>query len=127
VNVAIGDLDGDGVNEIVTAPAAGQLLVNVWDKDGNRYPTNDSPGFFVGFGPAFQNGTRITVADVDFDDEGEILIAPGPDATARDSRGVVKAYELDGTPVEGWKEFQPFGPASYGGLSLAATDRFLRP
>jgi hypothetical protein len=124
VRVAIGDLDGNGTNEIVTTPASGQLWVRAWTQAGERFPSDAGQvSFFVNtFDLRDVEGLRVVLADVDFDDRTEILITPGPGGQGR-----IEAYETDGTPVVGWKPFRPFGSGYRGGLILAATDRFLRP
>lgn len=125
--VAIGDLDGNGTLEIVTAPASGQLWVRAWQADGDPWlydVDNALPvSFFVTqYGPLFEGGLRLATADVDLDGAAEILVAPGAGV-----EGVVLAFEPDGTPVEGWEPFSPFGPLGDKGLTLLGTDQFWRP
>ncbi len=121
--VAVGDLDGSGFSEVVTAPAAGQPWIRAWTIDGNPFVMNGkSVSFFCNdYGPNFSGGLRLVVADVDFDGQGEIVVAPGPGV-----RAPILAFEADGKPVVGWTAFMPFGPALRSGLMLAASDFFLR-
>ncbi len=126
VHVAVGDLDGDGVSEIVTAPADGQPFVRAWNADGTIFMHEDNPvGILVDFALNYNGGARVAVADVDFDGRGEILTvaatAPGPGIPP-----AIKAFEIDGTPVAGWTDFLPFGPGSDVGVVITATDRFLK-
>lgn len=126
-SIALGDLDGNGTLEIVTAPAFGQLLVRAWQANGDPwlYDTeNELPVNFQVFqyGPLFEGGLRLATADVDLDGAAEILVAPGAGV-----EGVILAFEPDGTPVEGWEPFSPFGPLGNKGLTLLGTDQFWRP
>lgn len=121
--VAIGDLNGDGTQEIVTVPAAGQLWVQAWTRDGDLFELKGVPvSFFVtSFDDRKVEGLRVTLADVDFDGRAEILVTAGPGGEGR-----IEAYEADGTKVQGWQEFRPFGSRYTAGLVMVATDNFLR-
>jgi hypothetical protein len=68
VNVAVGDLDGDGKAEIVTgAGPGGGPQVRIF----NRYGTAQGKGFFAA-DPASRNGVRVAVTDTNGDGIGEI-------------------------------------------------------
>ncbi|HSD12100.1 MAG TPA: FG-GAP and VCBS repeat-containing protein, partial [Patescibacteria group bacterium] len=68
VNVAVGDLDGDGKAEIVTgAGPGGGPQVRVF----NRYGTALGKGFFAA-DPASRNGVKVAVTDTNGDGIGEI-------------------------------------------------------
>ena len=119
-------------HEIVAAVVDGELRIRAWRGDGTRFPCSSSGeacsmcegggvGFFANYGSVQQGGVSIAVVDVDLDDDGEIVVVPGPGI-----RGTMKAFEMDGCPVEGWKNFDPFGPGTRRGLTIAGTDRFLR-
>lgn len=121
VSLAIGDLNGDGINEIVVHPNVGLSRLKVFNGDGTpfRDPDTGLPVDVFQFFDQGQQNFALTVADVDLDGKGEILMSPMGSAN-------VFAYELDGTSVEGWPDPKPTGPAGARGLALAATERFLR-
>lgn len=121
--VAVGDLNGNGFSEIVTAPATGQLWIRAWTAAGLPFKANgkDVSFFVTQYGPGFTGGLRLVVADVDLDGQGEIVVAPGPGLAAP-----LLAFEVDGKPVAGWTPFLPFGPVARSGLTLAASDHFRR-
>ena len=123
-HVAVGDLDGDGGREIVTAVADGQLNVKAWTATGDPFEVDGGEvNFFVPYSPpTYRGGLRVAVADIDVDGRGEILVAPGGGIPFE-----IKAFEADGTPVADWKALKPFGPASRGAGGLVATDRFVKP
>jgi lipoprotein-anchoring transpeptidase ErfK/SrfK len=74
LEVAAGDLDGDGIAEIVTAPAGhGGPDVRVFSSNGTlRFRFN-------AFAPNFRGGVRLAVGDVTGDGRPEIVTAAGPD------------------------------------------------
>ena len=121
--VAIGDLNGDGTNEIVTAPSLGLPWVKAFNADGTPFelPGVGEVSFFAFFVATAEGGIRLAVADVDLDGSGEILVASGLDIN-----GTVKVFEADSSEVTGLGDYLPFGPGSTRGLAIAATDRFLR-
>jgi subtilisin family serine protease len=69
VRVAAGDLDGDGVGEIVAAPVRGRD-VRILNFQGNKI--SQFPVFPVGF----RGGTQLSVGDVNSDGIGEIVVTP---------------------------------------------------
>ncbi len=78
VNVACGDLDGDGMDEIVTGPGPGSIFgahVRGWNSDGG--PATPIPGINF-FAYTSNHGCAMGAGDIDGDDIDEILTMPGP-------------------------------------------------
>jgi len=113
VNVACGDIDGDGMDEILTAAGPGpgfSAHVRGWNVDGSAAGAMAGVSFFA-YNPGDQ-GAFVGTADVDGDGMDEILTMPGPGAT-QESR--VRAWNADGgstTMVPG------IDFAAYGDLGL---------
>ncbi len=118
VRVATGDLTGDGVDEIVTAPGWGIAgRVRVYDQNGNLLTS------FLPYGPTFQGGVQIAIADVTGDGVNDIITVPswGP------SR--VKVFEnvlVGGLPTfnaaNPYRDFLAFPSSFIGGAAVSAAD-----
>src|SRR3989344_59598 len=75
VRVAIGDVDGDGRAEIVTAPGPGiEPQINVFNADGTRVSKDDGLAYRRGF----RGGVHIGVAARDGGGRAEIVPSPVP-------------------------------------------------
>jgi hypothetical protein len=73
VYVAAGDVDGDGLADIVTgAGAGGGPHVRVY----SGADLHELRGFFA-YAPFFTGGVRVAVGDLDLDGYAEIITAPG--------------------------------------------------
>jgi len=97
VNVAAGDLDGDGFDEIITGAGPGAVFgphVRGWDYDGAS-PVNPMPGvsFFAYGTPRW--GVNVACGDIDGDGFDEIVTGAGPGAVFGPH---VRAFNHDGTP-----------------------------
>ena len=69
VNVAVGDLNGDGKAEIVTgAGAGGGPLVKIFDQDGHL-----ESGAFFAYDKNGTSGVEVATADLDHDGKAEII------------------------------------------------------
>jgi len=110
VDVATGDMDGDGIDEIITAPGpGGGPHVKIFKSDGTAYSTE---GFFA-FDPGFSGGVRVATADLDGDNKDEIIVAAGPGGGPH-----VRIFNGDGTIFS--EGFFAFDAAFRGGLDVAA-------
>jgi hypothetical protein len=73
VYVAVGDVNGDGVDEIITGTGfGGGPLVRVFNAAGI------DQGAFFPYDSAFRGGVRVAAGDVNGDGVDEIITAPGP-------------------------------------------------
>jgi len=107
VNVAAGDIDGDGIDEIITGPGPVEVFgphVRGWEYDGSS--VNSIPGisYFAYGTPKY--GVNVTCGDIDGDGYDEIITGAGP--------GTVY-----GPHVRGWN-YDGNSIASIGGVSFLA-------
>ena len=95
VQVACGDIDGDGIDEILTAPGPSTVFsphIRAWNYDGGTL-TPISQVSFVAYADLSTFGATVAAADVDGDGIDEIITGPGPGET---HPATVKAWNHDG-------------------------------
>ena len=115
VRTTLGDVDGDGANEVVAAPGPGFIgEVRVFEMDGTELPQYR----LRPFGNQFVAG--LSVASGDFDGDGRADLAVGQ------SRGGQVSLHR-GLPAGGWEEaafrsFSPYGSGHVSGVTVAAGD-----
>jgi autotransporter-associated beta strand protein len=74
VNVAAGDVNGDGIVDIITGPGAGASpMVKVFDRDHVA-----APRLIAAYPATQKRGVRVAAADVNGDGKLEILTSLGP-------------------------------------------------
>jgi hypothetical protein len=109
--VAAGDLNGDAVADIITAPdAGGGPLVHAFNgKDLSLLYS------FNAYAPSFRGGVRVAAGDVDGDGRADIITAPGFGGGP-----LVKAFSgATGTLLI---SFNAYDPAFIGGVYVSASD-----
>jgi hypothetical protein len=99
VNVACGDIDGDGMDEIITGAGPGPVFgphVRGWDIDGavSVYPMADVSYFAYG---TWRFGVNVACGDLDDDGIDEIVTGPGPSSFFG---AHVRGWNYDGGAVE---------------------------
>ena len=124
VRTALGDLNGDGKNELVAVPnygRVGEIVVfrQVVAGDGTVTLVKDASYNLKPFGPQYDRGLNLVVADFTGDGLGDVAVSKSY------GTGDVKIYESTPAAATGpltlYRSFVPF-PGSVGGVSLGAGD-----
>lgn len=111
VNVALGDLNGDGTMEVIAgAGVGGGPHVRVFNKDGKLI----NPGFFA-YDEYFRGGVNVAAGDVTGDGIVDIITGPG-----KGGRATVRVFNDSG--VQLIDEFEAFTSRTQDGVFVAASD-----
>ena len=115
VHVAVGDVNGDGVADIITgAGPGGGPHVKVFSLAGGVVTQVAS---FFAYDAAFLGGISVAAGDVNGDGVAEIVTGAGPGGGPH-----VKVFSLAGGVVTGVASFLAYDPAFLGGVDVAAGD-----
>ena len=110
VNVAAGDVDGDGKSEIITgAGAGGGPHVRIFRQDGTPI------GGFMAYPTTFKGGVNVAAGDVDGDGKSEIIVVP-MSANSSDKESIAKIFDQKGNLKN---KFVPFETGYVGGINVA--------
>lgn len=109
VSVALADVNGDGLDEIVTAPGVGQEpLIKVFSTKGILINS------FLAYDKKFKGGVSVAVGDTNGDGQIDIITAPGagggPHIRIFNSRGEVLS------------NFFAYDQNYHGGIKVSASD-----
>lgn len=117
VNLAAGDIDGDGSDEVITGAGPGAAYgphVRAWNYDSGDISQMPEINFFAY--PFGRYGTVVGAADVDNDGKDELLTLPGPGPS---NRAWLRAWDVnvDGVELDEWNwSFDLFDPwMTHGG------------
>ncbi|MBI4215212.1 MAG: S8 family serine peptidase [Parcubacteria group bacterium] len=109
VKVAAGDINGDGLDEIITGAAdGGGPHVRIFDLDGRLVSQ------FFAYDKNTRKGLNIAAGDINKDGIMEVITAPGAGL-----KGAIKIFDRRGTLIQ---EFYPFGADFDGGVSVTCLD-----
>jgi len=114
INVAVGDIDGNGENEVVTSTREGGVpTIKVFDVEGNNLGWD-----FDAYDPGFRGGINIAVGDIEGDGLYEIAIAPissgGPN---------IRIFGLrDGQIIPTTENFMAYDENFRGGIAISIGD-----
>ena len=112
VNVSTLDMDGDGRDEIVTAPQFGAPHVQIFQIRPNELKRL-SPGFYA-FHPSYRGGVSVAGVDTDGDGVKELLVGVGENAEP-----MVKVYDIREVQQ---KKFFVYSTSFLGGVHVAGGD-----
>jgi len=105
-SIASGDINGDGVDEIVVGSAPGQdPQIQILNTKGKVLKK------FLAYNKSFRGGVNIAVADINNDGNAEIITAPASAGTPE-----IKFFDENGKLL---KQFMAFDKKSKMGLNLA--------
>ena len=109
VQVAIGDVDGDGRLEIITAPGKGEPpLIKIFTLSG------ELKNSFFAYDEKFTGGVELVVGDLNKNGSAEIITAPGPGGGPQ-----IRVFNSAGRPLTQFFAYE----ANYrAGLKLALSD-----
>jgi hypothetical protein len=109
VDVAAGDVDGDGKDEVIAAAGfGGGPHVLAFNMDGSQSSFNHSV-----FHHAYRGGVSVASGDVDGDGRDEIVVSQAS------GEGWVKVYKANGVIIS---SFLPYGENHKAGVNVAVGD-----
>jgi len=136
VRVAVADINGDGIPDIITVP--GGVAVTLVNVNGALLPSFDtSQGRapevkvfsgvdghlledFMAYDPSFRAGLFVAVGDINGDQKPDIITAP--DATGQPGHTQVRVFFNGNTTGTPDREFNGYDPGFGGGVRLAVAD-----
>ncbi|QGJ70725.1 Hypothetical protein PBC10988_24230 [Planctomycetales bacterium 10988] len=108
VYIASGDIDNDGLDDIITAPGSGlEPRVKVFSSDDASLLQN-----FYAYDPSFTGSVRVGSADINRDGYDDILTVPG-------APGGPHTRAFSGTNLADLANFYSGSPTNYSGLFVA--------
>ena len=124
VRVALGDINGDGIDELITGTGIGGAPhIKVFNLQGGQ-PVEIAS--FFSFEPNFMGGVYISTGDINNDNLADIIVGAGPGGGPR-----VKVFAGNSSyfinAVTPLMDFFAYNPSFSGGITVAAGNRDLNP
>lgn len=114
INVAVCDVDGDGINDILTGTQYGAgPHVRTFDNMG----TAKDNGGFMAYVDSFRGGVNISCGDLDDDGQAELVTSPGPTGGPD-----VKVWKYASNTWQLSSEQFVFAPEETGGVVTTVSD-----
>jgi len=121
VRVSCGDIDGDGMDEIVTAPGPSEFFpahIRGWNYDGTTLAAMPGVNFMAWPADGYRHGAAVHAgADLDSNGRTNLVVGPGPDATAPSE---VRVFALEGGTTVLRFSLQAFPDSWTYGASVSA-------
>lgn len=112
VDVTAGDIDSDGVDEIIASQNSfGQAWVKVYEANAEK----TIRGEFIAFDQGFEGGANVTSADIDNDFQDDIIVS-----TSERGGPHVRAFKYWGEPLK--TSYMAYEDDFKGGVDIAAAD-----
>ena len=116
VNVAVGDVNGDGIPDVITgADAGGGPDVEVFDGAALMAGHVKAIDSFYAYSPSFHGGVRVASADIDGDGYADIITGAGPG-------GGPHVEVFSGKTGQVVRSFYAYAARYTGGVYVAAGD-----
>jgi pyrrolidone-carboxylate peptidase len=124
VNVCCGDVDGDGMDEIITGAGPGAIFashIRGWNYDNGSIASLPGFSYFAWPESSCRFGAKVfSGVDLDGDGSDELVVGAGPDPAVESA---LKLYRYNGSAVTESLSLQPF-PAGWTHGSTVAAGRF---
>lgn len=109
VNVALGDVDGDGQEEIITGPGVGlEPTIKIFSQKGVLKKE------FLAYDKNFKGGVSVAIGDVNGDGQNEIITGPGGGGGPH-----VRIFNYQGKVIG---SFFAYDKSYHGGIKVGASD-----
>ena len=127
VNLAVGDVDGDGRDDLIAAKARGDGEVRIFRSEAGADPIAATPYRVIRpFGHGFQGGASVAVGDFGTFTNGVATAANVPDGRVEvvvgsgpTTRATVRIYDVSNTTPRVVDTIRPLGGRFQGGVSVS--------